>query len=59
MDTITYRMLEEHEIQGRDCFVVVSSTTSDFTVGETFTDDDMSMAGSTGRIIFQEFQKKK
>ena len=53
-DIVIYRTLEEHEIQGRDCFEVVSSTTTDFEVGETFTDDDMSMAGSAGRIIFKE-----
>lgn len=51
---ITYRTLPESEIVGRSAFVVVSSESPDFEIGETLTDEDISMAGSTGTFVFVE-----
>ena len=50
---VRYRFRDE-EILDRQFYIVVESDCEDMPVGETFSDDDLSMAGSSSEIEFIE-----
>lgn len=50
----TVRYTDNPEPMGRDFFIVTHSDHPDWPVGETFSDDDMSMAQASGKVIFQD-----
>lgn len=51
-NSATVRYTENPEPMGRDFFVVTHSDHPDWSVGDTFSDDDISMAQAGGRVRF-------
>jgi|DEB0MinimDraft_6_1074348.scaffolds.fasta_scaffold03645_4 hypothetical protein len=54
---ITYKRIAKDQVKGRSFFVVTATETSMWKIGETFSDDDMSMAGRGGLRFVEEKSK--